>query len=294
MKVYWLEQTEADLPNGNTGTLACACAARSGCATRPDPEWLSAKELVQLNAMRFAKRRAEWQLGRWTSKLAVAACLQLPADLHSLASIEVRPAPSGAPETFLGNQWAPVTISLSHRDGKAICAVASDRGALGCDLEVIEPHSNAFIADYFTTEEQALVARVAPADRPGLVTLLWSSKESALKALRAGLRLDTRCVIVTLVDALPIQNEEEEVWVSGEFTKDSAFAARQADSVNDWRPLQVRHIHDQTFFGWWQRTGNLLRTIVAAPPPARPCRLDVPHCSTDSPSGVDPDQSQVA
>ncbi len=274
MRVYWLEQTAPDVPDDN--------------------EWLTARELVQLNSMRFAKRRAEWQLGRWTAKLAVAACLQLPADLHSLASIEIRPAPSGAPETFLGNQWAPVTISLSHREGKAICAVAPDRGTLGCDLEVIEPHSDAFVADYFTPEEQALVAQGAPADRPWLVTLLWSAKESALKALRDGLRLDTRCVIVTLGDALRTQNEEEEVCVSGEFIKDSAFAARQADSASDWRPLQVRHFHDQTFFGWWQQTGNLLRTVVAAPPPARPCLLNVPHCSTDSPSAVDWDQPQAA
>ena len=274
MKVYWLEQTAPDMPG--------------------DDEWLSARELVQLNTMRFAKRRAEWQLGRWTAKLAVAACLQLPADFQSLASIEVRPGPSGAPETFLGNQWAPVTISLSHRDGKAICAVAPDRGTLGCDLEVIEPHSDAFIADYFTPEEQAVVARAAPADRPGLVTLLWSAKESALKALHVGLRLDTRCVIVTLVDAPRGQNEEEELGVSEDFIKNSDFAPRQPDAVNGWRPLRVRHIHDQTFLGWWQHTANVLRTLVAAPPPARPCRLDVPHCSTDSPSGVDPDQSQVA
>lgn len=38
-------------------------------------------------------------------------------------------------------------------------------------------------------EEQELVAR-AP-ERDELVALLWSGKESALKALREGLRLDT-------------------------------------------------------------------------------------------------------
>ena len=203
MKVYWLEQTEPDVPGVK--------------------EWLSAKERVQLNALRFAKRRADWQLGRWTAKHAVAACLQLPADLHNLAKIEVRPGPSGAPETFLGNKWAPVTISLSHRAGRAVCAVAPDRSALGCDLEVIEPHSDAFIADYFATEEQALVARAAPADRPWLVTLLWSAKESALKALRAGLRLDTRGVIVTPVDALRSQNEDEEVGAQEEYAKNLGF-----------------------------------------------------------------------
>ena len=191
MNIYWLEQTEADVPG--------------------DKEWLSARERVQLDALRFPKRRADWQLGRWTAKHAVAACLQLPADPPNLAKIEVCPGSSGAPETFLGNKWAPVTISLSHRAGRAVCAVTPFPGALGCDLEVIEPHSDAFIADYFATEEQALVARVVPAERLRLVTLLWSAKESALKALRAGLRLDTRSVIVTPVDPVPGRNDGDEV-----------------------------------------------------------------------------------
>ena len=237
MNVYWLEQAEADLPKAGMGLPPVDGYAQDGPATRPESEWLGAKELVQLDAMRFAKRRADWQLGRWTAKHAVAACLQLPADLPSLARIEVRPSPSGAPEMFLGNKWAPVTISLSHRAGRAVCAVATYRSALGCDLEVIEPHSDAFIADYFATEEQALVARAAPADRPWLVTLLWSAKESALKALRAGLRLDTRRVIVTLVDVLGTQNEEGEVCVPGESISNSGFATRQPDAVNGWLPL---------------------------------------------------------
>jgi 4'-phosphopantetheinyl transferase len=275
MNVYWLEQTEADLPNGGEGVPPVDGHAQDGAATTPESEWLGAKERVQLSAMRFAKRRADWQLGRWTAKHAVAACLQLPADLPNLAGIEVRPIPSGAPEIFLGNKWAPVTISLSHRAGRAVCAVANYPAALGCDLEVIESHSDAFIADYFATEEQALVARAAPADRPWLVTLLWSAKESALKALRAGLRLDTRCVIVTLVDVLRSQNAEGEVCVPEEYIKNPGFAARQPDALSGWRPLRVRHVHDQTFLGWWQRTGNLLRTIVAAPPPARPLLLNV-------------------
>ena len=276
MKVYWLEQTEADLPKGGTGVPPVDGHAQDGPATRPESEWLGAKERVQLNAMRFAKRRADWQLGRWTAKHAVAACLQLPADLPSLASIEVRPGPSGAPETFLGNKCAPVTISLSHRAGRAVCAVATYGSALGCDLEVIEPHSDAFIADYFATEEQALVARAAPAERPWLVTLLWSAKESALKALHVGLRLDTRCVIVTLLGAEQIQSEEGKVCVPEESTRNSGFAARQPDAANGWLPLRVRNIHDQTFLGWWQQTGNLFRTIVAAPPPVRPLFLNVP------------------
>ena len=180
MDVYWLERSAADLPAQN--------------------DWLSASDRTRLDGMRFAKRREDWRLGRWTAKLAVAAYLNLPTAHQALAKIEVLPAPSGAPEVFLANQPAGITISLSHRDGTAICAVADSGVALGCDLEIVEPRSDAFVSDYFTPEEQALVAKAHPADRFLLLALLWSTKESALKALRTGLRLDTRSVVVNLVD----------------------------------------------------------------------------------------------
>ena len=55
---HWLEQTEADLPAAN--------------------DWLSAGERLRLDGMRFAKRHADWRLGRWTAKRALAAYLNLP------------------------------------------------------------------------------------------------------------------------------------------------------------------------------------------------------------------------
>ena len=174
MDVYWLEQSEFDVPTAE--------------------DWLSSNEVVRLNSMRVAKRRADWRLGRWTAKCALAMYLTLPDHPQSLQEIEVRPAPSGAPEAFVSNARVAVTISISHRDGVAACAVAPPGASLGCDLEIIEPRSDAFIADYFTIEEQELIARVHLDDRSRLVALLWSGKESALKALREGLRLDTRCL----------------------------------------------------------------------------------------------------
>lgn len=182
MNVYWLEQTDADVPAEN--------------------QWLSAGEILFLGRLRFAKRRNDWRLGRWTAKHALAPCLNLPCDPRALANIEIRAATSGAPEAFLFNQTAPVTISLSHRAGTAMCAVALSGPGIGCDLEIIEPRSHAFIADYLTAGEQALVSRTPVEERPLLVNLLWSAKESALKALRVGLRLDTTSVDVSLVDEL--------------------------------------------------------------------------------------------
>ena len=181
MDVYWLERSAADLPAQN--------------------DWLSASDRARLDGMRFAKRRDDWRLGRWTAKLAVAAYLNLPTDLQALAEIEVLPAPSGAPEVFLANQPAEVTISLSHRDGIAICAIAGSGVALGCDLEIVEPRSDAFVSDYFTPEEQK---RWSPRRTPQTVFCFWlysgAPRRARSKHLRTGLRLDTRSVVVNLVN----------------------------------------------------------------------------------------------
>jgi 4'-phosphopantetheinyl transferase len=245
MKVYWLEQVEADVPVGN--------------------DWLSAPELACLSRLRFPKRRADWRLGRWTAKCILADYLKISPVPKFLATIELHSSASGAPEVFLENNPSPVVISLSHRAGIAACAVAPSGGALGCDLEMIEPRSDAFVADYFTAEEQSYVAQAPAADRFRLLALLWSAKESALKALRAGLRLDTRSVIVGPID-VPRDREE----VDADDGKDQTLAGGPQSDLRCWCPLQVRHTDGQTFHGWWQQAGNLLRTVVASPPPSRP------------------------
>ena len=230
MNVYWLEQSEADVPAENN--------------------WLSENEAVRLNGMRFAKRRADWRLGRWTAKRALSVCMDVPAHPQVFKKMDIRAASSGAPEVFFANRPAAVTISLSHRDGVAACAVAKSGVEIGCDLEMVEPRSDAFVADYFTIEEQALVARASAEDRPRLLALLWSAKESALKALHEGLRLDTRCVVVNPFD--------------GSF------------DLNGWSPLHVRYTAGVLFHGWWHLADNILRTVVASPRPDSPTPLTIP------------------
>ncbi len=225
MRVYWLEQTESDVPPAN--------------------DWLGPAERERCSAFRVAKRRTDWRLGRWTAKCALAAYLDYPREL---ADIEIQAAPSGAPEAFLLGQPAPATISLSHRGGSAICAVAPAGVALGCDLESVEPHSDSFLADYFTEREQMLAASVSGEDRDWLVALLWSAKESALKALGTGLRLDPRATAVT---------------------PELGF------EPGGWSPLRV-DCGDGTFSGWWQWSGVLVRTMVGAPAPGIPSALEEP------------------
>ncbi len=235
MDIYWLEQTTADVPAENY--------------------WLSKVEQLRLSQFRIAKRQADWRLGRWTAKSAVSAYLGLLGSAPPLRTIEILPAASGAPQVMVRNARAGLHISLTHRDGTAACAVASG-GAVGCDLEVVESRSAAFLADYFATEEQRMFEVESPLERDAIATLLWSAKESALKALSTGLRLDTRSVVVNRRGA-------------------GAQGSWNSAAENAWSPLEVRHSDDQVFYGWWQRSGGFIRTVVADPPPLRPRTLCV-------------------
>ena len=226
MDAYWLEQTEADVPAGD--------------------QWLNARERFRLAGLRVDKRRADWRLGRWTAKCAVASCLNLPADLNSLVDIEIRAASSGVPEVFLFNQRATISISLSHRAGLALCAVGLSGASLGCDLELVESRDHSFVTDFLTSNEQKLVERAPAGERPLLITLLWSAKESALKTLHLGLRLDT-----TSVEARPTQ------------AAPSREKGSHPGGCIDWSRLIVRCIGDQILYGWWRSAHDMVRTVVS-------------------------------
>ncbi len=247
--MYWLTQKLVDVPETD--------------------DWLTHNEIICLNKLRFPKRRADWRLGRWTAKRALAAYFQQQAksDLRTTHvlnldtpnaqvrlywttnQIEIRAATDGAPEAFVQNQPVLLGISLSHRDEIGFCAINPFRLAVGCDVEKVEPHSANFVTDYFTTEEQKFVAQAPEQDRYWLATLIWSAKESALKALRQGLRLDTRSVVVDLDK----KNESE-----------------------DWNPLTVRYTETaRTLDGWWRRKDEYVQTIIAEPQAKKSIALQI-------------------
>jgi 4'-phosphopantetheinyl transferase len=217
MPVCWLEQTEGDVPVGD--------------------EWLSADERKRLAGLRILKRRRDWRLGRWTAKCALAEYLNRPRESSVFAEVELRPSPSGVPEVFLRGRPGPVAVSLSHSHGRGLCVLAPAGIVVGCDLEKIEPRSPVFLTDYFTGREQALVAQRSADRRDQLVTLLWSAKESALKAMGCGLREDPRSV-----------HAEPDLWDM---------------CLEEWHPLSVTHACGGRFFGWWRESRNLIRTVLS-------------------------------
>lgn len=251
MNVYWLEQAAADVPG--------------------DLTWLGDIELNHLRTLRFVKRREDWLLGRWTAKNAVASYLAHSAELRALADIEIRQQASGAPQAFCKAEPIPISISLSHRAGLGACAVAPGVVRLGCDLEIAEPHSDGFLTDYFTVVEQTMVVKADPADRFWLLPLLWSAKESVLKALGEGLRLDTRDLTVMF-------SEKARGDKDGDL-KDACSITAGLSRSSSWNPIQVQKLNAQIFNGWWNRTGARLRTVVGVPAPAPPTFLRSDHIS---------------
>jgi phosphopantetheinyl transferase len=238
-RIYWIEQTQADWPEGDS--------------------WLTAPEKLQAESFQVPKPRTEWLLGRWTAKLAIAELLHLDPALETLALIELQKAPDGAPFVLIMDEPAPLAVSISHRAGSALCAVVSSGAAVGCDLEQIEPHSDAFLSDYFTREEQEFIDGCSAEDRWRATALLWSAKESVLKLLHAGLRLDTKSVSVRL--------------------NDSAGDAGD-DAPNRWNAFRAEYVNGSMFRGWCRNSSTLVRTLVAFPPPMAPVRLGRPGIDT--------------
>ena len=204
--------------------------------------FLSPSELQKYSTFRFPKRRDEWLLGRWTAKTLVHS---LPAYQHySLDQIEIRNTPEGAPYLQLPDRAAPAEcLTISHSGNLALCALATGLDLqVGTDLEKIEARTETFILDYFTPAERQLVEKYPAETRAMVVTLIWSAKESMLKALGVGLRRDTRMVEVHGLDGLlPAGNDH-----------------------GKWQKIQIgeQPASERAWAAWWQRRDPFVLTLA--------------------------------
>lgn len=210
----------------------------------PDGDaWLSPDERLVLAGLSVPKRRRDWRLGRWVARHAVARALADPGAAVP-AALSIVAADDGAPEVWWSTPHPDVVVSISHSGHLGFAAATEGDAALGCDVELIAPRSALFEADYFTERERAFVdeaGRGGAAARAWATTLVWSGKESALKALRQGLRADTRSVEVVPVDDGPELSSE------------------------DWRPLAVE-TDETTLEGHWRVADGAVWTVVADRP----------------------------
>jgi 4'-phosphopantetheinyl transferase len=221
--------------------------ARGEHEVPPDDGWLTEREATYAAGLRFTKRHSEFLLRRWVCKHAVVTARGLEGDVATLARIEVGNRLSGAPYVELDGSPAGFDVSITDRAGWAVCVVGADLSRVGCDLEIVEPRSPGFVADFLTPAEQAYVRALPDGARDAAANLFWSAKESALKVLRTGLRRDTRSVQVHIDTA--------DLETSG------------------WQPLDVRASEGVVFPGWWRRDGAFLFTVTAEQPLDPPIAL---------------------
>ena len=241
-------------------SAVCLRWLSQGMADVPlDDAWLSPREAAWIARMRYPKRRTEFRLGRWTAKNALALHLGRGHSADALRTIEIDRAGDGAPAPLVEGLPAGAYVTMTDRADQAVCLVGPPGTALGCDLEVVEPRSDAFVADFLTPTEQRLVAGAGDGDaRDVLANLVWCGKESALKVLRTGLRRDTRSVEVSLPGG---------------------------PAVDGWSPLSVRASEGAVFPGWWQRFGAFVLTVAATEAFAPPLPLvDPPGLATAVPA----------
>lgn len=221
----WLSQRQADVPEGD--------------------RWLGERERAVLAGLSMDRRRADWLLGRWTAKRALGVWLgAVPTQVEVLAGAD------GAPEAWLDGRRAAVSVSLSHRGGRGMAVVTDAPGLAGCDLELIEPRSDAFVRQWLAQSEQQLVDASDPSERPLLANLIWTAKEAAAKVRRDGLRLAVQSAVVTIGER----------------------SARNGA----WLPLQVTWPDGaRTTAGWWRAEPGWVMAVAGEPGTAPPRKLEL-------------------
>lgn len=171
-------------------------------------DWLSADERLRFSALRVDKRRRDWLLGRLNAKALLAPMVEAVSG-HRLepAELEIARHPSGAPFVRLASgarpqgSWPPgmslpLVVSNTHSAGHALFAASwlgstANPFALGVDLEWVEPRSAGFVSDFLTPAERRFCDGAVGPARDLRANLVWSAKESVLKAIRRGLTADT-------------------------------------------------------------------------------------------------------
>lgn len=231
--LYWLLQSQTAHPALSQGK------APGGL--------LAPQEQAQLEQFSSQLRRRDWLLGRWTAKRLLQQVLQHRLGVEApLCAITIQTMPNGAPFPEINSPPIDETfnLSLSHKQGYALCAVVEGRHTpIGVDLEWIEPRDEAFVEEFLSGAERALLAACTPRLRTLHVTAIWSAKEAALKATGWGLRVDPRAV--------------------------SCLVEPVAAEPQNWMPFQIvwnretiakESLPDLT--GWWQTIGRFVLAVA--------------------------------
>ena len=234
--IIWLMQSASDQPDLARGIAPAGL--------------LSDSEQARLATFKIEKRRRDWLLGRWTAKRLVQSYVEQQTGLClPLDRLIIDSHPDGAPYLVAASPYhllpaiGDLRLSISHAGDRAVSALVEE-GRIGADIERIAPRGWQFVEDYFSADEIVQV-RASPAEqRQSVVTAIWSAKESALKALRLGLTVDTRSVVCSIAEPKPAGG-----WADIGFAFDGRLLGPVAAPA---------------LSGWWRMIDGYILTIAAA------------------------------
>ena len=139
---------------------------------------LSPDEHARAARLRAAERRRRFVVARGVLRTILGRYLGLDS-----TTLRFDYGPHGKPTLTT----APLRFNVSHSHDLALVAVTRER-EVGIDVERVRDTVEVarLAARFFSSAEQALLAALPPADRPGAFFRLWTCKEAYLKATGEG------------------------------------------------------------------------------------------------------------
>jgi 4'-phosphopantetheinyl transferase len=227
--IYWLVQSSTVHPQLIEGI--------------PPSGLLNEDETQHFVSLHTPKRRFEWLLGRWTAKHLLRSVIE--SNYHvspALDVLHILNRHTGEPYAAVEGQHV-FSLSISHSHDYAFCAmVEKENWAIGADMEHIERRSSAFVEDYFTEPEIALLYGTPDDYLDTMITTMWSAKEAVLKALHLGLSVDTRSVTCLPTPVV----ESRHTWTPFTILIDTQRLHRTIPALS----------------GWWRTMNDYVLTLV--------------------------------
>jgi 4'-phosphopantetheinyl transferase len=162
--------------------------------------FLNREERARASRFIFAKDRHLFIAAHALLRFCLSAatgdpCLRFRVDLHGKPELD---PPCGEP---------PLRFNLSHTNGLAACALSRGHD-VGIDVEEVNRRVDfqLITEKFFAADEQQLVARSMPSERPEVFYRIWTLKEAIIKGIGSGLTLPLQDFAFTL-DPLSLRIE---------------------------------------------------------------------------------------
>jgi 4'-phosphopantetheinyl transferase len=206
---------------------------------------LSDAERARCRQFLFAPDRRDYA----AAHALVRAVLSRYADIHP-AGWRFQQGANGKPRLAGGSEVPPLSFNLSHTHGCVACAVAPGVD-VGIDVEQTDRRVAAaeVAARFFSSQENADLAQLAPGERTERFFELWTLKEAYLKAIGTGLSHPLSTVTFALdrpatIGFVPPPDEDGAAWQFALFAPTPrhriALAVRQARN-SEWRIEAASH-----------------------------------------------------